>query len=107
MRYTVRYTPKAQTDMDGIWDLVYSVSRNYEIADAYIDGLIAAVEGKRQFPRSGSPRLYRGLFTGYYSVLFKKYLAFYRVKEGYIEVVRILSATSDFIKTLLGDFSDK
>lgn len=90
-----------------MWDGVYSVSRNYDVADGYIDGIISAIEDKKDFPRSGSPLTYRGLFTGFYSVLYKKYLAFYRVWDGSIEVARVLLASSDYMKVLFGDLPDE
>ena len=107
MSYDVRYSPRAGNDIDSIWDVVYSVSRNYDVADNYIDGIIEAIEEKKEFPRSGAPLTYRGLFTGFYSVLYKKYLAFYRVWDGYIEVARVLLASSDYIKILFGDLPDE
>jgi len=107
MRYDVRYAPRAGNDIDSIWDVVYSVSRDYEVADNYIEGIIKAIDGQKEFPRSGAPLTYRGLFTGFYSVLYKKYLAFYRVKDGYIEVARVLLATSDYIKVLFGNIPDE
>ena len=106
MSYDIRYSPKAGTDIDSIWDVVYSVSLNDEVADNYIDGIMRAIEDKKEFPRSGTPLTYRGLFTGFYSVLYKKYLAFYRVRDGYIEVARILLASSDYIKVLFGDLPE-
>ena len=90
-----------------MWDGGYAVSRNYDVADSYIDGIIAAIEDKKDFPRSGSPLTYRGLFTGFYSVLYKKYLAFYRVWDGSIEVARVLLASSDYMKVLFGDLPDE
>ncbi len=107
MSYDVRYSPRAVNDIDSIWDVVYSVSRNYDVADEYIDGIIEAIGDKEEFPRSGAPLTYRGLFTGFYSVLYKKYLAFYRVKDEYIEVARVLLASSDYIKILFGGLPDE
>ena len=106
MSYYVRYSPGAGKDIAGIWDAVYSVSRNDDVADNYIDGIMEAIEDKKEFPRSGAPLAYRGLFTGFYSVLYKKYLAFYRVWDGSIEVARVLLASSDYIKVLFGDLPD-
>ena len=49
------------------------------------------------------PLQYRGLFTGFYSVNYKKYKAFYRVREGYIEVIRIIMAKRDYMTILFGE----
>lgn len=106
MSYDVRFSPRASNDIDSIWDVVYSVSLSYDVADDYIDGIIETIEDQREFPRSGAPLTYRGLFTGFYSVLYKKYLVFYRVRDDHIEVARILLASSDYIKVLFGDLPD-
>ena len=107
MNYPIQYSSQARADLENIWDVIYSVSGNYDVADNYIDGILDSVEEKRKFPRSGAPLIYRGLFTGFYSALFKKYLAFYRVWDGSIQVARVLLATSDYVKVLFGDLAEE
>lgn len=34
---------------------------------------------------------------------YKKYKAFYRVRDGYLEVIRIIMSKSDYIKMLFGE----
>lgn len=75
MNYSVRYTPQAMRDMDAVWDGV-NASKNYDIADRYVDVFIEEIAAKRLFPFSGIPHQYRGLFTGFYSVNYKKHKAF-------------------------------
>ena len=55
MSYDVRFSPRASNDIDSIWDVVYSVSLSYDVADDYIDGIIETIEDQREFPRSGAP----------------------------------------------------
>ena len=103
MSYSVRYTPEAVRDMEAVWDGVYEASKNYHIADRYIEEFAEAIAAKKTFPLSGIPLEYRGLFTGFYSVNYKKYKAFYRVRDDYMEVVRIIMAKSDYMKILFGE----
>ncbi len=103
MSYSVRYTPEAVRDMEAVWDGVYEASKNYDIADRYIEEFAEAIAAKKTFPLSGIPLEYRGLFTGFYSVNYKKYKAFYRVRDDYMEVVRIIMAKSDYMKILFGE----
>ena len=103
MNDSVRYTPQAMRDMDAVWDGVYEASKNYDIADRYVDAFIEEIAAKRLFPFSGIPLQYRGLFTGFYSVNYKKYKAFYRVREDYIEVIRIIMAKRDYMTILFGE----
>lgn len=103
MTYTIRYTPAAVHDLDEVWDGVYEASKSLEIADQYVQEFMEEIAGKKMFPQSGIPLTYRGLFTGFYSVNFKAYKAFYRIQENRIEVLRIIMAKRDYMKVLFGD----
>ncbi len=89
-KYKIRYTPEAMGDMDAVWDDVYEVSKEPDVADKYVNDFIDGIEKKKRFPLSGIPLVYRGPFTGFYAVSFKKYKAFYRVNDSYREVLRII-----------------
>ena len=103
MKYKIRYTPEAQNDMDAVWDGVWEASMDYDTADKYVDDFLDTIAAKQKLPQTGIPLYYRGLFTGFYSVNFKAYKAFYRINDGYIEVVRILLAKMDYLKILFGE----
>lgn len=102
MGFAIRYSPQAQRDMDAVWDGVWEASKDFDVADRYISDLADRIAAKRTFPKSGIPLYYRGLFTGFYYVNFKAYRAFYRLRDGYIEVARVLLAKQDHIAILLG-----
>ena len=102
MKYQIRYAPEALRDMDAVWDGVVQASGSYDLADQYVTEFANAIAGKKAFPLSGIPLYYRGLFTGYYSVNYKAYKAFYRVRDGYVEVARILMMQQDYMNTLFG-----
>ena len=95
MSYVIRYSPSARKDIDRVWDNVFSASASLEVTERYITDFLDVIAQKREFPESGIPLYYRGLFTGFYSVNFKAYKAFYRVREGCIEVARILLMKQD------------
>ncbi|MBR5969596.1 MAG: type II toxin-antitoxin system RelE/ParE family toxin [Lachnospiraceae bacterium] len=103
MQYRIRYTPGAQKDMEQVWYGVLEASGSTEIADRYVDDFADKIAEKKKYPETGSPLYYRGLVTGFYSLNFKAYKAFYRIKEPYIEVIRILLAKSDYMKTIFGE----
>lgn len=103
MIYSLRYTPEAIRDMDSVWDGVYEASKDFHLADQYVGEFADKIAEKKQFPFSGIPLTYRGLFTGFYSVTYKKYKAFYRVNDKYIEVLRIIMAKSDYMSILFGE----
>ena len=103
MTYSIRYSPEAVRDMDAVWDGILKASGNYDIADRYIDELRAAIATKKAYPFSGTPLQYRGLFTGFYSINYKKYKAFYRVHDGFIEVARVIMVKRDYMRILFGE----
>ena len=62
---------------------------------------------KADFPYSGIPLCYRGLFTGFYSVNYKAYKAFYRVTEKKLEVIRILPIKMDYLRVLFPEIEQE
>lgn len=103
MTCRILYSPSARKDLDDVWDGVFEASGSYDIADRYVHGIISEFAEKKDFPKSGIPLCYRGLFTGFYSVNFKAYKGFYRLKDGNIEVARILLAKCDYLTILFGE----
>ena len=103
MKYKIRYSPAAQKDMDDVWGDVVKASASYDIADKYVEEFTDKISEKKEFPESGIPLYYRNMFTGFYSVNFKAYKAFYRINDGYIEVIRVLLAKTEYMKILFGE----
>ena len=104
--YPIRYSPEAVNDLEMVWDDVYEASTDYDVADKYVFDLMDKIHEKGMFPQSGIPLMYGDLFTGFYSVNFKKYKAFYRFKDGYIEVARVILGKRDYMKIIFGDDRD-
>lgn len=100
MKYAISYSPNAFRDLNRVKDEVLSASSSDEIAERYIDGLLDAVEAKADFPKSGKPLYYEDIFTGYYIVIFKEYLAFYRLEGSSMLVDRVLFSGSDYMRIL-------
>ena len=103
MTYRIQYTPQAVKDLDAVWDDVLEVSQSIETADRYINDFMDTIAEKRSYPKTGSPLYYRGLFTGFYSISFKAYKAFYRIEYECIQILRILLSKSDYLKVLFGE----
>ena len=89
--------------MDEVWDGVFEASKDYDIADRYVLEFANTISEMKKSPKAGIPLYYRGLFTGFYSVTFKAYKAFYRINGDYIEIVRILLAKMDYMKVLFDE----
>lgn len=100
MNGTIKYSRSAIDDLDRIEADVFHASNSEEIPNRYIDELLTKIESRADFPRSSASLYYEGLFTGYYYVVFKAYIAFYRLEGNVLFVDRILLGKSDYLKTL-------
>ncbi len=99
----VDYSTKAIQDLKRIRWEVYTASGSEEVTKKYVYEIMQTIESKITFPKSGSPVYFEEIFTGYYSVTFKAYIAFYHVEENNdMFVDRILLGKSDYIRVLFG-----
>ena len=100
MKYPIMYSPAAVRDLGRTWSEVSDASKSIDIADRYVEELMEAVKKKEEFPASGSPLYYEDLFTGYYYVVFKANIAFYRIDGGRVLVDRVLYSKSEYLRKL-------
>ncbi len=107
MKYAVKYSRKALSDLDRIWEEVFAASQDYEITEKYIDSLLDKIEAKADYPQSGPPLYYEDRFTGYYFVVFKLYMAFYRLDNSTLYVDRVLFGKSDYMRVIFDDRDQK
>ena len=96
------WSSDALDDLDRIWTEVNEASGDFDVADDYIAGLRKAISQKREYPMTGTPLNFMGVFTGIRFVHYKRYLAFYRVRDDVMEVGRILFDGSDYMNKLFG-----
>ncbi len=96
----IEYSPLALRDLDRIWGEVFESSGSTEIAEKYISDLMDQIRNKREFPKSGSPLYYEDIFTGYYFIVFKAYMAFYQVDSSRILITRIVYRKSDYMRII-------
>ena len=105
-RYDVFYSKQAVADLERVWDEVFAASADFDIADNYVTGIRNAVKKFDSSPKAGVPLIYENIFTGIYMVIYKKYLAFYRVRETRMEVGRILFGASDYMGVVLNSLNN-
>ncbi len=96
----IEYSPIAIRDLDRVWAEVFEAAASEEIATKYIDDLMNQISPKRDFPRAGAPLYYEGMFTGFYFVTFKSYMAFYKVETDRMLVSRVVYGKSDYMRTI-------
>ncbi len=100
MNYKTAYSRQAVRDMERVWEEVFAASKSHDTASRYLDDLQDMIEKKSDFPKSGTPLYYGDMFTGYYFVVFKSYMVFYRIGNERILVDRILYGKSDYLRQL-------
>lgn len=101
MNYKIVYSPVAVADMDQAWDEIYEASVDFDIADNYIADLRAKLKNVSKCPKTGERLYYEGIFTGIYYITHKKYSAFYRIRDGRIEVGRVLYNRREYISIVI------
>ena len=100
MKHEMKYSPSAVRDLDRVFSEVCKASKSRDISVKYIEDLMDQVEDKASFPKTGIPLYYENGFTGYYYVVFKTYLAFYRLADDSMMVDRVLFRKSDYLRIL-------
>lgn len=100
MRYKIEYSKAAIRDLDRVWYEVYETSKNLDITRKYLQELMDKIETKTEYPKSGSLLYYEDQFTGYYFVIYKAYIAFYRLENNGVFIDRVLYGKSDYMRHL-------
>ena len=103
----IEYSPIAIRDLDRVWAEVFEASASEEIAAKYIDDLMDQIAAKSDFPKSGAPLYYEGMFTGFYFVTFKSYMAFYKEETDRMLVSRVVYGKSDYMRTIFRHAHEK
>lgn len=88
---SVRFTPAAQADLEGIWEYTVDVWGLAQ-AERYVDDIQAACEGLVRRDRIGRRVEVR---EGYLKYPVGRHLVFYRMRGDGIEVVRVLHQRMD------------
>ena len=103
----IEYSPIAVRDLERVWAEVFEASASEETATKYVDDLMNQISAKQDFPKSGAPLYYEGLFTGFYFVTFKSYMAFYKVETDRMLVSRVVYGKSDYMRTIFRNTHEK
>jgi len=87
----LRISPRVSSDLIEIWS--YIADDSVANADAFIDKLYQAIQVLARQPGSGRHR--EELAPGIQSFPFGRYIIFYRVVAGAVEIVRVLHGARD------------
>ena len=102
MQSKIDYSPSALKDLDEIWDYIEFELCNPSAAQNTVNGIMDKVDGIASFPDSGAKLEFEnGLDSGYRYVVFKNYLAFYRVRPNNVVYVdRVIYDGRDYMRIL-------
>jgi toxin ParE1/3/4 len=94
-------TPKAQADLDAIWDTI--AANNPGAADRMIDAILKRARSLAQFPLTGRAR--DDIRPGLRSSAVKPYVILFRPADDSIQVLRVLHGARD-IPTVMASGDD-
>lgn len=98
----LQLTATARADLDEAFEFL--AERNEKAADEFLDNFWARAKLHAAQPRMGHPR--DGLRSGWRSFVVGRYVVFYRIGPGGVEITRILHGSRDAEAELAGDESD-
>ncbi len=87
----VEYVPRAERDLDEIW--FYIAETSPDRADAFVDELAARLALLAHHPSMGPERPELG--AGYRCLPLGDYLAYYRITEHAVRIIRVLHGSRD------------
>jgi toxin ParE1/3/4 len=90
----VRYTRRAREDLLEIWGWI--ASDNPKIADRVYDAIEKRCNSLQKQPQLGRPRPEVG--EGARSLVIERWIAFYRIVENGVQIVRIVDGARDLSK---------
>ena len=97
----LRWSDQALFDLDWMYEGVFAACRDFDTTDRYYDGMIASVEAKQDFQESAAKLYIGNIWTGDYYVVYKEYVAFYRIADDVMEVRRIELRKADHVKKFI------
>lgn len=103
MSYRITFSNVALEDISKMSNDIYNACLDKKTTKEYVSNLLKKIREKADFPESGIPLLFLKQSIGYRYIIYKSYLAFYRIKGNEIIVERVLFAKSNYFKDLLID----
>ncbi len=101
MSYKITFSTVAIDDIGKMTNDVYIACMDKKTTEEYVRNFFKKIYDKSVFPESGTPLLFLKQATGYRYIIYKSYLAFYRIKGNEIIVERVLFAKSNYFNDLI------
>ena len=107
MKHKLRYSVQARKDLDEIWDYIVADLGNPIAAEKTVNRIMDDIDRLTDFPEMGTMlRNVTHMVTDYRYIVSGNYMAFYRIYDNTVYIVRILYGRRDYMRVLFGDKSD-
>ena len=104
--YKVSFSPEAVDDLKGIKQYIKDELCNEQAAKNTVAKILKKVKMLSDFPESGSSlSAIIGFDTDYRYLVSDNYIAFYRIENKNVLIVRVLYGRRNYMQILFGDIS--
>ena len=104
--YKVSFSPEAVDDLKGIKQYIKDELCNEQAAKNTVAKILKKVKMLSDFPESGSNlSAIIGFDTDYRYLVCDNYIAFYRIEDKNVLIVRVLYGRRNYMQILFGDIS--
>ena len=101
MKVSVKFSPEALKDLDGIYDYIANVLKSPDAADNTINKILDKTDLLSDNPEIGTQLFFENdLFSCYRYMVSDNYLAFYRITNESVFVDRVIYGKRDYLKIL-------
>lgn len=99
----IRFSPESLRDLQEIMDYISDDLANPTAAGRTVSGILDKIKILSSFPEIGSPlSTITGFDTNYRFLVCGKYMAFYRVEDGTVFIIRIIYGRRNYMEILFG-----
>lgn len=103
MKFKVKFSPEAMSDLDEIWEYISAVLKDPVAADRTVNGILDKTDLLAEQPMIGAPLYFENsLNSGYRYLIYKNYMAFYRLSSDAVYVDRVIYGKRDYMRLLFG-----
>lgn len=101
MKPKLRYSAQARKDLDEIWDYIVADLGNPIAAEKTVNRIMDDIDRLADFPEMGTMlRNVTHMVTDYRYIVSGNYMAFYRIYDNTVYIVRILYGRRDYMRVL-------
>lgn len=86
MEYNLKILPRANGDLNNIFDFIFKDALEESTAQSVIDNILKAIGTLKTFPRRWSD--FEGL-SGYRQMIVGKYKVIYKIEGDLVQIVRV------------------